>query len=119
MYYSFIFVIFSTVTSKFNSQKSQEDENVNGSGGKRLSAVSMASNNSSTMLDADFDSVVSDLWQRFILTIFSNLNYFSQARPRESRLEHKTANRAKAPKRRPPSTMFVREAVSEKTCIYV
>merc|ERR1719245_2202098 len=51
----------------------------------------MASNNSSTMLDADFDSV---------------------ARPRESRLEHKTANRAKAPKRRPPSTMFVREAKS-------
>ena len=62
MYYSFIFVIFSTVTSKFNSQKSQEDESVNGSGGKRLSAVSMASNNSSTMLDADFDSVVSASW---------------------------------------------------------
>ena len=39
---------------------------------------------------------------------------FSQARPRESRLEHKTANRAKAPKRRPPSTMFVRDAVSKK-----
>ena len=49
---------FSTVTSKFNSQKSQEDDNVNGSS-KRLSAVSTASNNSSTTLDLDFDSVVS------------------------------------------------------------
>ena len=49
---------FSTVTSKFNSQKSQEDDNVNGSN-KRLSAVSTASNNSSTTLDLDFDSVVS------------------------------------------------------------
>ena len=48
------------MTSKFNSQKSQEDDNVNGSS-KRLSAVSTASNNSSTTLDLDFDSVVSAL----------------------------------------------------------
>ena len=56
--HSFIYASFSTVTSKFNSQKSQEDDNVNGSS-KRLSAVSTASNNSSTTLDLDFDSVVS------------------------------------------------------------
>ena len=54
------------MTSKFNSQKSQEDnDNENGSGKKRLSAVSTASNNSSTTLDLDFDSVVSALIWRY------------------------------------------------------
>ena len=59
----------------------------------RLSVSSAASSN----LDFDLDSVL---------------------RPAGAKLEHKTANRAKAPKRRPPSNVFTKEAVSQNFTCY-